>query len=140
MRSNEYVGEGGQPSEDSDSCRIQFWLHCHIFGACIADIPRYPRRQSISEQQNNRIEASTHAILWAGVVSISIVPKISDPYRVRTLFGGPAQPQAHDPRGGIFRAKEMGESNEAILNANQYENDAVSLLVLYMLLLLIRFL
>lgn len=54
----------------------------------------------------------------------------------RTLFGGPAQPQANDQRGGIFRAKEMGESDETILNANQYENDAVSSVTPEMLLLL----
>ncbi|KAG9193674.1 cysteine synthase [Alternaria panax] len=41
-----------------------------------------------------------------------------------TLFGGPSQPEPHDERGGIHRARVMAEKDEAILNVNQYENDA----------------
>ncbi|KAH6881709.1 tryptophan synthase beta subunit-like PLP-dependent enzyme [Alternaria rosae] len=41
-----------------------------------------------------------------------------------TLFGGPSQPEPHDERGGIHRARIMAEKDEAILNVNQYENDA----------------
>ncbi|KAL1799473.1 hypothetical protein ACET3X_003510 [Alternaria dauci] len=41
-----------------------------------------------------------------------------------TLFGGPSQPEPHDERGGIRRARVLAEQDESILNVNQYENDA----------------
>ncbi|KAI1454179.1 tryptophan synthase beta subunit-like PLP-dependent enzyme [Annulohypoxylon moriforme] len=41
-----------------------------------------------------------------------------------TLFGGPSQPEPTDERGGIRAAERMAESNESIINPNQYENDA----------------
>ncbi|OAL04453.1 cysteine synthase-like protein B [Phaeosphaeriaceae sp. SRC1lsM3a] len=40
-----------------------------------------------------------------------------------TLFGGPSQPEPHDERGGIHRARLLAQEDEKILNANQYEND-----------------
>ncbi len=43
-----------------------------------------------------------------------------------TLFGGPSQPEPLDERGGINRARVMAEEDPSVLNANQYENDAVS--------------
>ncbi|KAI5791566.1 tryptophan synthase beta subunit-like PLP-dependent enzyme [Pyronema domesticum] len=39
-----------------------------------------------------------------------------------TLFGGHAQPEPTDRRGGIHAAKMAGESDETTLNANQYDN------------------
>ncbi|KAI5803073.1 tryptophan synthase beta subunit-like PLP-dependent enzyme [Geopyxis carbonaria] len=41
-----------------------------------------------------------------------------------TLFGGPAQPEPKDPRGGIQKAEQLGLSEKTILNPNQYENEA----------------
>lgn len=40
-----------------------------------------------------------------------------------TLFGGPSQPEPLDDRGGIQRARVLGQENQKCLNANQYEND-----------------
>jgi len=45
---------------------------------------------------------------------------------VRTLFGGPSQPEPLDERGGIRRAQLLAKEDSSVLNANQYENDAVS--------------
>ncbi|GAD92327.1 cysteine synthase B, putative [Paecilomyces variotii No. 5] len=39
-----------------------------------------------------------------------------------TLFGGPSQPEPADPRGGIQRAKTLGEERDDAFNPNQYEN------------------
>ena len=41
-----------------------------------------------------------------------------------TLFGGPSQPEPVDARGGIQSARSQAEESEAIVNPNQYENDA----------------
>ncbi|KAL4726885.1 hypothetical protein ACLX1H_005777 [Fusarium chlamydosporum] len=41
-----------------------------------------------------------------------------------TLFGGPSQPEPLDERGGIRAAQRLAqESDETIINPNQYEND-----------------
>ncbi|KAL1870381.1 hypothetical protein Plec18167_007515 [Paecilomyces lecythidis] len=39
-----------------------------------------------------------------------------------TLFGGPSQPEPADPRGGIQKAKSLGEERDDAFNPNQYEN------------------
>ncbi|KAJ9217559.1 hypothetical protein DTO166G4_741 [Paecilomyces variotii] len=39
-----------------------------------------------------------------------------------TLFGGPSQPEPADPRGGIQKAKSLGEESDDAFNPNQYEN------------------
>lgn len=46
----------------------------------------------------------------------------------RTLFGGPSQPEPLDERGGIRRAQLLAQQDPSVLNANQYENDAVSVI------------
>lgn len=42
------------------------------------------------------------------------------------MFGGPSQPEPLDGRGGIRRAQLLAQGDSSVLNANQYENDAVS--------------
>lgn len=64
------------------------------------------------------LDVYEHAI----AVSIFSVRLILD----RTLFGGPSQPEPLDERGGIHRARMLAQQDSSILNANQYENDAVS--------------
>lgn len=54
-----------------------------------------------------------------------------------TLFGGPSQPNPLDERGGIQRARTLAQQDEATLNVNQYENDAVSYATEYINTLLI---
>lgn len=41
-----------------------------------------------------------------------------------TLFGGPSQPEPLDERGGIQAARRKAMEDEAVVNPNQYENDA----------------
>ncbi|GME54370.1 Rhodanese-like protein [Neofusicoccum parvum] len=41
-----------------------------------------------------------------------------------TLFGGPSQPEPLDERGGIQAARRKALEDEAVVNPNQYENDA----------------
>lgn len=55
---------------------------------------------------------STHGLILANLI--------------RTLFGGPSQPEPRDMRSGIQRARMMGQHDEAFLSVDQYENDAVS--------------
>ncbi|KAL1962022.1 hypothetical protein VTN77DRAFT_666 [Rasamsonia byssochlamydoides] len=40
-----------------------------------------------------------------------------------TLFGGPSQPQPLDARGGIQNARLQAQTDDSIINPNQYEND-----------------
>jgi len=42
-----------------------------------------------------------------------------------TLFGGPSQPEPYDNRGGIQTARRRAATDDAVVNPNQYENDAV---------------
>ncbi|CAM1502380.1 Fc.00g043640.m01.CDS01 [Cosmosporella sp. VM-42] len=45
---------------------------------------------------------------------------------LRTLFGGPSQPEPTDERGGIRAAQRVAQESESVVNPNQYENDQVS--------------
>lgn len=51
----------------------------------------------------------------------------SSDLHLRTLFGGPSQPEPLDERGGIQHARRKAAGNDEIANPNQYENDAVCL-------------
>ncbi|KAH7396398.1 cysteine synthase-like protein B [Pyrenochaeta sp. MPI-SDFR-AT-0127] len=100
-------------------------------------------QDSIPEKMNTVVEYSSGST----VISLALVSRIyhgvqdvraylsnkTTPSKLRlmqffgldiTLFGGPSQPEPHDERGGIHRARTLSHQDETTLNPNQYENDA----------------
>jgi len=129
--STEHVDERSTTREVEDSHRVQLRVHSNLIGSRIPHQSRDQRCTRVFEQQDFGSKTQTHAILRFRRVRRTWPVFFAHSNQASTLFGGPSQPEPLDERGGIHRARMMAQEDDGVLNVNQYENDAVSYLLIF---------
>lgn len=130
MISTDSSGKQCGARKDRNSCRIQFWINGSIHVNDSSGFLWPAEYPGVSEQQDQRSQTSANAVFRHRYVSFAVRYKQKwmdySNDDVRTLFGGPSQPEPTDERGGIRAAQMLAQQSDAAVNPNQYENDYVS--------------